>query len=255
MRTGFLLVFLFLQNADDVLTRIGIDQKLKSRIDSNISFKDEAGSSVRFGDYLGRKAIILTPVYYECPMLCGLELNGLVKSLRAVQFLPGNDFEIVTFSIDPSETPALARAKKNVYVRQYGRPGAQEAWHFLTANQDSIKKLTSEIGFRYTYDAYTKQWAHASVLIVLTPDGHISKYFNGVEYDPEALRLSLVEASNGGVGTLADTVILSCFRYNPTTGKYDLAVLRLLRISGTATIIGIALMIASGLRKRSRRRL
>jgi protein SCO1/2 len=233
------LLLLLLQDPGTVLTQIGIDQQLNAKIDGAIVFKDESGEDVPLSSYLGRKPVIVTPVYYECPMLCSMALNGLVKSLRAVPFEPGRDFEIVTFSIDPNETSDLARAKKEQYIRAYGRDQARQAWHFLTGSREAIAKLTQEMGFRYTYDSYTKQWAHPSVMIILTGGGRISRYFNGIDYDPAALRLSLVEASHGSVGSLTDNIILSCFHYDPTTGRYDLAILRGLRIAGAATALAI----------------
>jgi protein SCO1/2 len=234
------LMLLLLQDPGAVLTQIGIDQQLNAKIDGAIVFRDESGKDVSLSSYLGRKPVIMTPVYYECPMLCSMALNGLVKSLRAVPFDAGRDFEIVTFSIDPNETSDLARAKKEQYVRAYGREQAGQAWHFLTGTRESIARLTQEIGFRYTYDSYTKQWAHASVMIILTADGRISRYFNGIDYDPAAVRLSLVEASHGSVGSFTDNIILSCFHYDATTGRYDLPILRVLRVAGAATALAIA---------------
>jgi len=247
--TVFLFLFL-LQNPDSVLTQIGIDQKLDSKINPNISFRDDAGQTVNIGDYFGKKPIILTPVYYECPMLCSLALNGLVKTLRAMPLIAGKEFEIVTFSIDPYETPELARAKKEEYVRDYGQSQAQTGWHFLTGTAESIRKLTDQIGFRYAYETYTKQWAHISALVVLTPDGRVSQYFYGIEYDPASLRLSLIQASDEKIGTVVDHVLLYCFRFNSTTGKYSLAIMRVLRVVGLGAVLALVSLVIIGSRKR-----
>jgi protein SCO1/2 len=247
----FLAALMFFQNPDSILTQISIDQKLDAQIDPSITFTDESGRDVKLGDYFGNKPIILTPVYYECPMLCSMLLNGLVKTMRVMPFTAGKEFEIVTFSIDPNETPHLAAQKKEHYVRDYGKSGAANGWHFLTGNAESIHKLTDEIGFRYKYDTGTKQWAHASAIVLLTPSGRISQYFYGIEYDPADLKLSLVEASNRKIGSLVDHVLLYCFQYNPTTGKYSLAVMRVLRTSAILTLLVIVsfVLLSSGRKK------
>jgi protein SCO1/2 len=244
------LYLLLLQAPDSILTQIGIDQKPGAEIDRNISFIDESGRNVKLGDYLGKKPVILTPVYYECPMLCSMLLNGLVHTMHVMPITAGKDFEIVTFSIDPKEQSQLAAEKKQHYVRDYGRAQASDGWHFLTGSEESIRKLTSEIGFRYTYDTYTKQWAHASGIVLLTPDGVISKYFYGIEYDPKDLRLGVVEASNGKIGSLVDHVLLYCFQYNPTTGKYSIAIMRLLRVAALATALLLAAYMLVGSKRR-----
>jgi protein SCO1 len=173
-------------------------------------------------------------------MLCSMLLNGLVKTLHVLPFTAGKEFEIVTYSIDPNEKPDLARDKKQHYVRDYGRSGAAAGWHFLTGDSESIHALSDEIGFRYTYDAYTKQWAHTSGIVVLTPGGVISQYFYGIEYDPSDVKLSLVQASNKKLGSLTDHVLLYCFQYNPTTGKYSISIIRMLRAAAVATVLLIA---------------
>jgi protein SCO1/2 len=228
------------QNPDSILTQIGIDQKLGAQLDPGIEFRDESGQTVRLGDYFGTKPLILTPVYYECPMLCSMLLNGLVKALHVMPFTAGKEFEIITFSIDPDEQPDLAAQKKLHYVRDYGRPQAAAGWHFLTGNEQSIHKLAGELGFRYTYDTYTRQWAHASGIVLLTPAGVVSQYFYGIEYDPADLRLSLIQASNQKLGSLTDHILLYCFQYNPTTGKYSIAIMRVLRTLAVATVLFIA---------------
>jgi protein SCO1 len=229
-----------LQNPDSVLTQIGIDQKPGSQLDPSIEFRDESGQAVHLGDYFGTKPLILTPVYYECPMLCSMLLNGLVKALHVMPFTAGKEFEIITFSIDPNEQPDLAAQKKLHYVRDYGKPQAAAGWHFLTGNEESIRRLAEQIGFRYTYDTYTKQWAHASGIVLLTPTGVVSQYFYGIEFDPADLRLSLIQASNQELGSLTDHILLYCFQYNPTTGKYSIAIMRVLRTFAVATVLLIA---------------
>jgi protein SCO1/2 len=240
------LSLLLLQNPDSILTQIGIDQKLGNAIDLHLRFHDESGSEVNLGNYFKTKPVILAPVYYNCPMLCGMLLNGLVKTLRVMPFTAGKEFEIVVFSIDPDEQPQLAAAKKQHYVRDYGREAAAAGWHFLSGDADSIHKLADSIGFRYTYDAYTKQWAHASGIVILTPAGVVSQYFYGIEYDPKALRLSLVQASGRKIGSPVDHVLLYCFQYNPTTGRYSIAIMRVLRAAALGTIVAIAAFVFFG---------
>jgi protein SCO1 len=228
------------ENPDSILTQIGIDQKIGNQLDVNTEFRDEEGRTVRLGDYLGSRPVILTPVYYECPMLCSMLLNGLIKAMHVMPFTAGREFEIVTFSIDPNEGPNLAAQKKQHYIRDYGRKQAAAGWHFLTGDAESVHRLADQIGFRYIYDTYTKQWAHTSAIVVLTPAGVVSQYFYGIEYDPAELRLSLVTASNGKLGSVTDHILLYCFQYNPTTGKYSLAIMRVLRGLGVATVLLIA---------------
>jgi protein SCO1/2 len=173
-------------------------------------------------------------------MLCSMLLNGLVQAMHVMPLTAGKDFEIVSFSFDPHERPNLAAQKKQHYVRDYGRQQAAEGWHFLTGSEESVRRLTDEIGFRYKYDAATGQWAHTSGIVLLTPSGVVSKYFYGIEYDPKDLRLGMIEASNGKVGSLVDSVVLYCFQYNPATGKYSIAIMRLLRTAAVATVLLIA---------------
>ncbi len=219
------------------LRGVAIEQKLNEQAPLDLVFRDESGNDVRLGQYFGKKPVVLTLVYYDCPMLCTMVLNGLVRSLRAVPLEVGRDFEVVTVSFDPRETPELARGKKQSYVERYGRPAAAGGWHFLTGGEDSIRRLTESVGFRYTFDEKTGQFAHASALIVLTPAGKIARYFYGVEYSARDLRLGLVEASNHRIGTLADQVLLFCYHYDPVQGKYGLAIMRAIRAAGLATVL------------------
>jgi protein SCO1 len=244
------LSLMLLQNPDSILTQIGIDQKLGARVNADLSFRDETGETVKLGKYFGNKPVILTPVYYECPMLCSMLLNGLVKALHVMPFSAGKEFEIVTFSIDPNEQPKLAAEKKQHYVRDYGKPQAAAGWHFLTGSAESIHELADEVGFRYTYDTYTKQWAHSSGIVVLTPSGEVSQYFYGIEFDPSDLKLSLIQASNQRIGSFTDHVLLYCFQYNPTTGKYSLAIMRVLRTFAVATLLLVGGFIVAESRKK-----
>jgi protein SCO1/2 len=192
---------------------------------------------VKLGDYFGRRPVILALVYYECPMLCTLVVNGLVKSLRAVKFTPGREFEVVVVSFNPREQPALAAQKKLAYMQEYNRPGSEEGWHFLTGQPAAIDALTQAVGFQYSYDEQTKQYAHASGILVATPQGKLYRYFYGLEYAPRDVRLALVEAAANKIGSPVDKVLLYCFHYDPTTGKYGLAITRVIRIAGSSTAL------------------
>ena len=236
-----------------ILQEVGIDQKLGAAVPLDLAFKDETGRDVQLRDYFGSKPVILTLNYYECPMLCTLTLNGLVSSLRAVMLEPGKDFNIVTVSINPKEGPALAKAKKESYVRTYAHEGAAGAWHFLTGKQEAIETLASAVGFRYTFDAETGQYAHAAGIIVLTPDGHVSRYFYGVEFIARDVRLGLVEASEGKIGTVTDAILLFCYHYDPSTGKYTGAALTAMRLGGIVTIALIVAFVFIMWRRESRR--
>ncbi len=201
-------------------------------------FRDEAAKDVRLGQYFGRKPVILALVYYKCPMLCTMVLNDLTRSMNSLPTNAGEHFDVLAVSFDPNETPELAADKKLQYVRAYRRPHAEEGMHFLTGPQESISRLAAAVGFRYAWDAEFKQWAHASGLVILTPDGHIARYFYGIDYAPSDLRLALAEAGQKKI-SLSPTVrvMLYCFHYNPATGKYGLAVMRLLQTGGVITLI------------------
>ena len=202
------------------LKNVGIVQHLDEQIPPDLSFRDETGKPVRLGDYFGKKPIILNLVYYNCPMLCGEVLSGLESSLRVLKFDVGKEFDVLTVSFDPNETPDMATKKKAEFLKRYARPGAGEGWHFLTGPQESIDALTKASGFQYQYDSKTGQFAHATAIMVLTPEGKIAQYYYGVEFAPKDLRLGLIQASENKIGTLADQVLLYCYHYDPTTGKY-----------------------------------
>jgi protein SCO1/2 len=231
------------------LREIGFDQNIDQHVPLDTTFRDESGATVRLGDYFGRKPVVMVFAYYDCPMLCTQVINGLSSALGVMSLNPGKDFEIVTVSFNPRDTPATATAKKVVYLDRYRRPGANQGWHFLTGDQPQIDRLTQAAGFRYTWDAETKQYAHPSGVIVLTPDGRLAKYLFGIEYGPRDLRFAIVEASAGQVGTIADALLLYCYHYDPMTGRYGLVIMRAVRVAGAATVLAIGAFIIVMLRR------
>jgi len=225
------------------LQNVGIEQHLNEQI-PNLTFRDETGRAVRLGDYFGKRPMILNLVYYRCPMLCGEVLSGLESALRVLKFDVGKEFDVLTLSFDPHETSEMASAKKAEYLKRYGRSGAAAGWHFLTGPQESIDAVTGAAGFQYQYDARTGQFAHATAIMVLTPEGKIAQYFYGVEYAPKDLRLALVQASENKIGTVVDQLLLYCYHYDPATGKYGAIISRVLQISAAATILVLSILIA-----------
>jgi protein SCO1 len=235
-----------------VLKSVGIDQRLNEQIPLDAVFKDEQGRDVRLGQFFHGKPVVLSLVYYQCPMLCNQVLNGMMGSFRQVSFNIGEQFEVITVSFDPRETPDLAAAKKSTYIKAYNRAGAEASWHFLTGDEANIKRLTEAAGFRYLWDEQTKQFAHASGIMVLTPEGKLARYFYGIEYPPRDLRLGLVEASQNKIGNPVDALMLYCYHYDPATGKYGAMVMNIVRLAGGLTLFLIVGMILV-LRKRSSR--
>ena len=231
------------------LREIGFDQRLDERLPLDTPLGDEAGRGVHLGDYFGRRPVVLVFAYYDCPMLCTLAINGLSSALNVMSLRPGTDFEIVTISIDPRDTPATARSKKSVYLERYTRAGAADAWHFLTGNQSSIDHLTKAAGFRYAWDRETQQFAHPTGIIVLTPDGRMARYLFGIEYGPRDLRLAIVEASSGKIGSPVAALLLYCYHYDPMTGRYGLAIMRAMRIAGATTVVVLGGFIFVALRR------
>jgi protein SCO1/2 len=231
------------------LRNVGIDQRLNEQAPLDLTFRDEAGKQVKLARYFDRKPVILSLVYYECPMLCTLVLNGMVRGFRAMNLNAGDQFEVVTVSFNPRETPELAAAKKKEYIKHYGRQGAEEGWHFLTGDEASIRKLAQAVGFRYAYDPKTGQYAHASGIMILTPEGRIAGYFYGVEYSARDLRLGLIEASAGKIGSPVDQVLLYCFHYDPTKGKYGLVIMNVMRLLGGATVLALGTFLFLMLRR------
>jgi protein SCO1 len=232
-----------------ILSKIAIDQRIGSEVPSDISFIDENGRPVKIGDYFGKRPVVLALVYYECPMLCTQVLNGLVSALGVLNFEAGREFDVVAVSFNPKEGPGLASQKKASYVERYGRPQAAGGWHFLTGSQESITRLTSAVGFKYAYDPNIGQFAHGAAIEVLTPKGTIAKYFYGVEFSPKDLRLGLVEASEEHIGSVIDDVLLFCYHYDPSTGKYGANVIELVRVAGVATVLAFAVFLTVNLRR------
>jgi protein SCO1/2 len=221
------------------LEGVGFDQKLDAQVPLDLTFADEAGRKVRLGDYLGRRPVILVLAYYQCPRLCTLVLNGLVQGMLEMPFTAGDEFEVVTVSFDPRETWDLAASKKESYIARYGRPGAAEGWHFLTGQESQIRQLADAVGFRYRYDPVQKQYIHASGIMILTPQGRVSRYFYDVRYSGRDLRLGLVEASQNKIGTAVEQVLLFCFHYDAALGRYSANVMNLVRALGIATMFAI----------------
>jgi len=224
-------------NRPELLKDVGVDQKLNDSVPLNLTFRDEHGRTVPLSQYFqSGKPVILTLVYYSCPMLCTQVLNGLDRSLENISLNIGKDFNVVTVSIDPTEKPVLAEAKQALYTGMYGRPGAAEGWHFLVGDEPQIDQLAKTVGFRYAYDPDSHQYAHASVIMVLTPEGKISRYFYGISYPQRDLRLGLVDASAGKIGSPVDAILLYCYHYDPHTGKYGLMINRIIQAAGLLTV-------------------
>jgi protein SCO1/2 len=240
-------------NLPPVLRDVGFDQRLDAQVPLALVFRDEAGRSVTLGEYFHGKPVILVLAYYRCPMLCTEVLNGLVRALLDVPFDVGKEFNVLTVSFDPREGPELAAAKKQTYLERYGRPGAEAGWHFLTGEQEPIQRLTEAVGFRYTYDPRNDQFAHASGIMVLTPEGKISRYFYDIHYSPRDLRLGLVEASENKIGSPADQILLYCFHYDPAEGRYGPVVMNFVRLGGVLTLLAIGTLVVV-LRRQERRR-
>ena len=226
-----------------ILKEIGVDQRLDNQVPMDLEFTDEHGKKVTLKDYSSsERPIILSLVYYGCPMLCGQVLNGLTRSLKMlkdVPMVPGKDFEIVTLSFDPRESATLALEKKNNYIKDYNQPGAEEHWHWLTGNEENIRKVTDSVGFRYAWDEKQQQYAHASAIFLLTPDGKVSRYFFGIEYSPKDMRMGLTEASGGKIGGPVEKMMLLCYHYDPNLGKYSMLVMRLIQAGGLLTLLAL----------------
>jgi len=237
-----------------LLRTVAFEQNLNAQLPLDAKFRDESGREVALGDYFGKRPVIVTFVYFECPMLCKLGLTGLVSNLKVLSMSAGKDFDIVTVSIDPTETPELASAHKKGYLDRYKRAGAGDGWHFLTGDEASIKRLTGAAGFRYAFDPRSKQFAHPSGLVIATPQGRIARYIYGVDFPANNLRWSLIEAASGKIGTPVDKILLMCFHYDPSTGRYNFAVMAVVRLLGVATVAGLAtfvLVTARGDRRRA----
>lgn len=235
-----------------VLKDAGLDQKLNNQVPLDLPFVDENGRDVVLRDYFGARPVVLVLAYYNCPMLCSLVLNGAVAALQTLSFDAGRNFEFVVVSFDPGDTPARALEKKSSYLPRYGRPRGEAGFHFLTGRESSIKALTDAVGFRYAYDAAIGQFAHPSLITVLTPEGKVSRYLFGIDFPGHDLRLALVEAAGGRIGTPVDQALLFCYHYDPATGKYGLAILDLVRLGGILTLAAVAVFIVTTLRRERR---
>lgn len=231
------------------LRGVGVEQKLNYQVPLDLSFTDEAGKLVHLSDYFHGKPVVLSLVYYKCPMLCNLVMNGELRVFRQLPLTLGKDFEAVTVSFDPKEPPTLAAEKKASYVEKYNRPGAAEAWHFLTGSQEEIRALADSVGFRYAWDDQTNQWAHASVIVTLTPRGRVARYQYGIEYSNRDTELGLVAASHNKIGSLTDQILLFCYHYDPHSGKYTFAVMNALRVGGSAIVLAVGLFVFGNLRR------
>lgn len=224
-----------------ILDKVGVTQRLNQQLPLNLTFTDETGKQVELAQYFGKKPAILALVYYQCPMLCSEELNGLTGALQMVDEKPGRDFDVVVVSIDPTEGPDLAASKKRSYVKRYGHPESADGWHFLTGTQPNIDALTEAVGFRYTKipgpDGKLTQYAHASSIQIVTPQGKVAQYYMGVEYSPKDLRIGLVEASNNKIGSAVDNILTYCYHYDPGTNKHSLIVARVVQAGGLVTVM------------------
>lgn len=231
------------------IRRAGLEQKLGAQVPLDAVFRDENGAPVRIGDLVGDRPVVLSLVYFKCPMLCTMVLNGLVRAMRPLSLSAGEDFTVLTVSIDPTETPELAKAKKTEYLGQYGREGAGDGWHFLTGEKEAIDRIGNAVGFSYSYDEASGEYAHASGIMVLTPEGRVHRYLYGIEYAPRDLRLGLVDAGSGSIGSPVDQVMLLCYRYDPVSGTYGFAIMTAVRIAGIALLAALALFVTLMIRR------
>lgn len=220
-----------------ILHGVGIEQRLNAQVPLEAEFRDEAGRTVPLRRYFGSRPAIVAMVYYRCTMLCNYILNGVVSGLRPLSLRPGRDFDVIAISMDPSEEPPLARAKRDHYANSYSSRYGTDGWHFLTGDEENVRAVADALGFHYRYDPKTKIFLHASGVMVLTPDGRVSRYFYGVEYTPKDLKLGLIEASGRRIGSPADEILLYCYHYDPATGKYGAVVTNMLRICAAAVLL------------------
>lgn len=239
----------------EALEDVGVTEHFGVQVPLDLEFTDSTGKPVRLADYVrGDRPVILTLNYYRCPMLCGLQLNGFLRGLQDLNWMPSEEFEIVTVSIDPLETPKLAAEKKANYLSQLKRDGAGAGWHFLTGGEPDIRKLADTVGFRYAYDEATAQYAHAAALMVLTPDGRVARYLYGIEYPASTLKFALLEAGDGEIGSPLDRLMLYCFSYDSTERQYTPVAMNIMRVGGAVTVVllalGIGLMLMAEFKKR-----
>ncbi len=242
------------QQPNRVFTEVGLDQKLGSWVPLDLSFRDEQGNTVTLRSLMRGRPVVLSLVYYSCPMICTEVLNGMAESFRRLPFAMGKDYDVITVSINPNEQPQLASEKKANYLKVYGKPEDGAHWHFLTGADSSIKPLAASVGFRYVYDTATSQYAHPTGIIVLTPKGQVARYLYGIDYPPKDLKFALVEASGNQVGSAVDQILLLCYHYDSATGKYGFVVLNAVRIGGVLTLIAMGIVIGFYLRRERKQR-
>jgi len=235
-----------------MFTDVGFDQRLDAQVPLDLVFKEETGRTIRLREYFGDKPVILVPIYYSCTTVCPMVMSSLTRSLKAVSFDVGKEFRVLSLSINPRENADLALRKQQEYLPRYGRPGAERGWHFLTGEEPAIRQLTAAIGFRYVYDEKTDQFAHATGIVLLTPQGKVARYFYGIDFSPRDLRLGLVEAAAQRIGSPIDQVMLYCYRYDPMTGKYGLIMMNTLRLAGLGTVLALGTFILLTLRRERR---
>ena len=235
------------------LREVKIEQRLNEQVPLDLKFKDDTGREVTLREYFGKgKPVVLSLVFYKCPSVCDTILTGVLGSIRSLKFDVGQEYEVLTVSFDPRETPEMAAEKKQNFVARYNRPGAERGWHFLVGDQENITRLTEAVGFHYSYDEKTNQFAHAAGIMILTPEGRLSRYFYGLEYFPNDMRFGLMEASDNKIGSIAEKLLLYCYHYDPATGRYGPAVMRIMRLGGVATVLGVGALLLI-LRRRGRK--
>lgn len=234
------------------LKGVAFEQRLDQSLPLDLPFTDEDGRAVKLGDYFGKRPVVLAFVYYECPMLCTQVLNGLTRTLGVLTESVGREFDVVTVSFDPRETPVLASGKKKAYLDEYKREGAAAGWHFLTGSESSIKALTDAAGFHYAWDADSQQFAHASGIVVATPEGRLARYFFGIEYAPRDVKFALMESSAGRIGSLADQLLLYCYHYDPVKGSYSFVALNAVRFGGAVTLVALVSFVVMAIRREDR---
>ena len=231
------------------LDEVGFDQRLGDTLPLDLEFTDETGREAKLGSWFGERPVILALVYYDCPMLCPMILNGLTSSLRMLKFNPGSEFEVLVVSFDHRETPEMAAAAKSTFLERYGRPGTESGWHFLTGDEPSIASLAETVGFRFSYMPEAEQFAHAAGIVALTPQGQVARYFYGVEYAPKDIRLGLIEAADNKIGSVVDQVLLYCFHYDPTTGTYTAVAMNIVRLGAAVTVVLVGLFLIIQLKR------
>ena len=239
-------------NVPAKMQHVTFSQRLGEQLPLDARFKDESGRDIALGDYFGKKPVVLAFVYYQCPMLCPLVMNGISSALKVVPFTPGTEFDVVLISFDPRDTPEAANAKKRAHLQHWAVPETADGWHFLTGAEQDIRRVTSAAGFTYEWDEETQQFSHVSGVLVATPDGRLSRYFYGVEFSPKDLRLALVDSSQGRLGSVVEELLLYCFHYDPSTGKYGAAFMNILRLGGVLTV-GLILGFVVLMRRRESR--